>query len=112
MDPDILDPAWLDGVLGAGDASSTSTDEGGFMPDWLDNVLGTVGDVAETAGGVLGGIYTQQQQAKAAQEQRAYLAQLAQTNSILGSQSNRQVLYIGAALVMMLLLLRQTAQNR
>jgi hypothetical protein len=112
MDPDITDPGWLDDVLGAGDASGTSTDEGGGMPDWLDGILGTVGDVANTAGNVIGGIYSQQQQAKAAQEQRAYLAQLAQTNSIMGTQSTRQVLYIGAGLVLMLLLLRQTAQNR
>ncbi|OAN44005.1 hypothetical protein A6A04_08980 [Paramagnetospirillum marisnigri] len=112
MDPtDITDPGWLDSVLGAADAAPSS-DGGSGMPEWLDGILGTVGDVAETAGGVIGTIYTAKGQADQQRAQQAYMAQLAQTNSVLASQSNRQALYIGAALLMFVLLLRQTAQAR
>lgn len=82
------------------------------MPDWLDGILGTVSDVAASGADVLGAYYGAQQTAQNQQAQRAYMAQLAQTQATQGAQSQRQVLYLGAALLMFVLLLRQTAQNR
>lgn len=115
MDPtDIFDPGWLDSVLGAGGGDVAPSDGGSGMADgnWLDSILGTVSDVASSAGDALGAYYGAQQTAQNQANQRAYMSQLAATQAQQGAQTQKQVIYLGAALLMFVLLLRQTGQAR
>lgn len=80
--------------------------------DWLESITGMVSDLGSAAGDAAGAYYGAQATANSQAAQQAYAAQLAQTQGIMGGMTQRQVIYIGAGLLMFALLLRQTGQAR
>lgn len=82
------------------------------MPDWLSGVFDFGTDIAGIAGETVSNIASAEANAKTIQAQQAYMAQLAGTSQVIDSQQANKFMMYGLGLLLFLLALRQTAQNR
>lgn len=103
-----MDPTYTTDILAAADGALTGG--GDTSSSWLDSITGMVTGVAQAGGSALGAYYGAQATANNQAAQQAYMAQLARTQATQGAATQKQVIYIGAALLMFVLLLRQTGQ--
>lgn len=82
------------------------------MPEWLSGILGTGADVVKARYQSQADIAYAQAMGSTIAQQRDYMAQMQAANAVGQTQSNRMALSIGAGILVLALVLRQTAQAR
>lgn len=80
--------------------------------DLLGDLLGFGTGLANTAAGTVSDIYRINANASTVQAQQAYMAQLQQQNQTLDAAQTSKYMVYGVGILLFLLALRQTAQNR
>ena len=82
------------------------------MPDWLGSILGTAGDVIKTKYQSQADVAYAQAMGSTMAQQRAYMAELAQSQQVMDASQTQKFMVYGVGLLLFLLALRQTSQAR
>jgi len=82
------------------------------MPDWLDGLIGAGTDIFGTAVNGQVAIATAQANAATVASQQQAMAGLAAQSQILGSAQTSKFMIYGVGILLFVLVLRQTSQNR
>ncbi|MGE5476171.1 MAG: hypothetical protein ACM3Q1_05920 [Bacteroidales bacterium] len=82
------------------------------MPEWLNGILGTAGDVIKSKYQSQSDVAYAQALGATVAQQRAYAAELAQSQQIMDASQTQKFMVYGVGLLLFLLALRQTAQAR
>lgn len=82
------------------------------MPEWMQGIFDFGTDVAGIAGDTISNVASAEANAKTIQAQQAYMAQLAGSAQVIDGQQTSKFMLFGLGLLLFMLALRQTAQNR
>lgn len=82
------------------------------MPEWLDSILGTAGDVVKARYQSQADVAYAQAMGATVAQQRAYMAELAQNAQVIDAGQTQKFMIYGVGLLLFLLALRQTSQAR